>query len=362
MLSNRPAFAALARDLSEFMIQPRKVHAILPAMTVYALWRMTDSYAGLLHVRVPMTTSAHVALAVSTTLFAYGATQIFSGFAQRSSHRFWLLKYVIAIAIGVLPMFVFWVAFFEVPVTSSFVLYLRLVLLVSVTESIPGYLISQIQSRAKDLEQHQASLVEAEEKFRKTVSDHLHDNLQTRLVAVGLQLNQLRDASNTRQSDQLRAVIDEIELIRSHDVRDFGRGISPQIQADGFESSVKRLFNQYQGVVSCTLTNFEALKLNGDNSQTLELGLYRIIEQALSNALIHGHATTFDVIALTDEETSAIRIENNGVPFNDFLAKQGHGFAVIDSWVSKLGASWKIFNFYGVTTIQVEWPTLNSQV
>ncbi len=362
MLNNRSDFAALARNLYDFLTLPRKVHAVLPAMTVYALWRLTDSYAGLLHARAPLATSTHVALAVSTTLFAYGTTQAFSSFAQNGSPRFWLMKYVFAIAIGVLPMLIFWVTVFQVPLASILFLYLRLVLLVSVTESIPGYLISQIQSRAKELEQHQESLVEAEEKFRKTVSDHLHDNLQTRLVAVGIQLNQLRDASNAKQSDQLRAVIDEIELIRSHDVRDFGRGISPQIQADGIESSVKRLFDQYQEVISCSLANFEVLTLNGGNSQTVELGLYRIIEQALSNALIHGRATTFDVLASNEEGTSAIRIQNNGAIFSVHSAKQGHGFAVIDSWVSKLGGSWQIFNLYGVTTIHVEWPTPISHV
>jgi glucose-6-phosphate-specific signal transduction histidine kinase len=237
-----------------------------------------------------------------------------------------------------------------------FLLYLRLVLLVCVTESIPGYFISQLQGRAKELENHQEALVEAEEKFRREVADHLHDNLQTRLVAVGIQLNQMKNSLEESQVQKIHAIVDEIEYIRSHDVRDFSRGISPEIERDGIEASLHRLFGRHLNVIACEIEGIEVVESFNSVEQQMNFGLYRIIEQAFMNSLIHGNASIFRVRVDADEDVIRVVISNDGKTFDVHSVKQGHGFAVIDAWMSMLGGSWSMENVRDQFSLNLEIP------
>jgi signal transduction histidine kinase len=230
-----------------------------------------------------------------------------------------------------------------------------LILLVAVTESIAGFLIVKVQKRTQELESHQKSLVLAEEKFRSLVSAHLHDNLQARLVSIGIQLNQISSSVNSEGAQQIRSVIDEIENIRAQDVREFGRGITPNFQVDGLEVSLERLFSQYKDVISCELHNLADFEPGDQNSHNYLLGVYRVVEQSLLNSLVHGRATKFDVYTNSSSSEVKLKITNNGDSYKAHSATQGHGFAVIDAWMTKFDGSWEISNHEEKVVTEFRW-------
>lgn len=232
----------------------------------------------------------------------------------------------------------------------------RMIILAAITESIAGFLIAKLQKRSGELEMHQESLLIASEKLRESVADHFHDNLQTRLVTIGIRLNKIRGSLDTTNSQEMLEVIKEIETIRSAEVRDFAREMSPDFRLDGLQLSLERLFARHKTVITCQIHNLESLEHVAGDSQQFSAGLYRIAEQALSNSLLHGQATKFDLVFSKLKNDLTLEITNNGSPLDRSNYSQGHGFAVIDAWVMKFGGSWNVANADGLVKITISWP------
>ncbi len=76
-----------------------------------------------------------------------------------------------------------------------------------------------------------------------------------------------------------------------------------------------------------------------------ESTVYRIVEQALRNSLAHGKASKFDVHKYSSHGELRLGITNNGHPYEGYSSSQGHGFAVIDAWVSKFNGAWERTSF-----------------
>jgi len=342
-------------NLREFFRNPRKIHAIFPAITIFAFWRIIFEYRKVLDYVPEQSPSTLAAFAIVTMVFAFMTCYVGSALINKSKPRFWLAKYLITIGISVSPIGLFYVIAFERSYLDSVVALFRLVVLVGVTESIAGFLISQVQKRTQELESHQKSLIVSEEKFRSMVSTHLHDNLQTRLVAIGIQLNQIQGSLDDENSLKIRAVIDDIENVRAEEVRDFSKEITPNFQVDGLESSLLRLFSTYKDVISCQLHNMEVFEVHGRGQQVDSLGIYRIVEQAMLNSLAHGRATKFDVHAQSSNNEILLKISNNGISYEPHNSVEGHGFAVIDAWVTKFDGSWSISNLDNQVVIEFRW-------
>lgn len=340
-------------NAKEFFRHPRKIHAAFPAITIFAFWRIIFEYRKTIDY-IPNQDSFPIALFSGVTMaFAFISCYLGSWLIGKSKPRFWLVKYVFTIGIAVSPIAVFFSHGLGRPVSESVVELFRLVLLVGVTESIAGFLISKAQNRAQELESHQKSLILAEENFRSLVSSHLHDNLQTRLVAIGIQLNLIRESVDEFSSAKILATIEEIEDIRSRGIRDFGKEITPNFQINTLEHSLFRLFSRYEGVITCNLHNIEVLDDDIQTNQDCALGVFRIIEQALLNSLVHGKASLLDVYADVTPDEINLKIVNNGLIYEAHDTIQGHGFAVIDAWVSRFNGSWNILNQENQVVIEV---------
>lgn len=342
-------------NLTEFLTTPRKIYAVFPAITIFAFWRIIFEYRRVFNIDPESSTLPLAIFSLITMAFTFATCYLGSAVIKRTKPRFWILKYLIVIGISVSPIALFFLFELDRTPSVSAVAFFRLIVLVGVTESIAGFLIAQVQKRTKELESHQKSLILAEEKFRTLVSAHLHDNLQTRLVAIGIQLNQIGVLVDANNSDKIRAVIDDIENIRAQEVRDFGKGITPNFQVDSLEASLQRMFSRYKDVVACRLDNISVLESSEPNQSNFSLGIYRIVEQALLNSLAHGRATKFEVQAQSSNSELFMKISNNGILFEPHTSVQGHGFAVIDAWITKFDGSWTISNHEEQVVIELRW-------
>ena len=341
--------------LKVFLLTTRKIQSIIPTITIFGFWRIITEYREVSNYQPATSTTLILGIAIVTTAFTFISCYVGSLLISKTKKRLWLPKYLLVIGISVAPISIFLYLNVNEDIATAFVQFLRLVLLVAVSESIVAYLIFTIQTRTLELERHQDSLLVAEEKFRNSVSSFLHDNLQARLVAIGIQLNQIRAGVNEQSASEINSVISEIERIRSSDVRDFSRRITPLSELDGLDASLQRLFDEYKNVLECHCADFSSLTVRNEDQQRFDLGIYRIIEQAILNSLKHGAATRFEIKAFSDEESSTLQILNNGQRYERHSAIQGHGFAVIDAWVGNLGGTWQINNRAGQVEIEIRW-------
>ena len=351
------------RNLKNFSSTPRKINAIIPALTVYAVWSIGIAYSNVLGFSPDLDLYLRQFLAVVSSIFTFVFIYFWSEIIlKRKNLLFWPIEYLGTIAIGVLPILIYWILVYESSVISMLIIYIRLIFLTVVTESIVGFLIFQIEIRSLELEQHQISLVTYEEKFRSTIFNHLHDKVQSKLFGVGIQLNQIKSESDSEYEQKFDEIIAQIESIRLSDVKKTSIDIVPPITLVGLTPSILTLLKSHKPVLNGRLSMQLATPLTDIEEDHFGIGIYRIIEQAFINSLIHGKATECEVIISEDDGNLMLVITNNGNPIDVNHITQGHGFAVIDGWVSKLKGKWTISNEKGQVQLKARFQRLISQV
>ena len=343
-------------QVRSFLTAPRKIHATIAALTIYAVWMVSHAYSVAVHVTPKINTQTHLIWAVSTTFYAFAVCVLASKFLVLNVKRLWLVCYLGTIALVVSPVAIFWRFSLDESIGLTAILAIRLMLLISTAESIVGFLVSQISERAVALEQHQQALVDSEENFRKVIFSHLHDNVQSRLVSVGIQLEQLRSSMDADNSAKLHSISSEIEEIRASDVRDFGQSIVPQIEFEGLETSLNRLFESFDMAISASVNNIELLGEITKMNPNIGLGIYRIIEQLLLNSMLHGRAKHFTVSISEEHESLLLAFTNDGELLSDENPQSGHGFAVIDAWVTKFMGAWSLSNQSDGVQVLIRFP------
>lgn len=348
-------FLKFLTSAKQFLKTKRKIWAIFPALSIFAVWRIVLEYQSVISY-TPNVSPLTPIVPLFTVVFAFVACLLGSWLIEKSKPRFWLVKYLLTLAVASSPMAFYLFTIQDLTILRAAESLGRMIILAGITESIAGFLIAKIQRRSAELEMHQESLLIASEKLRESVADHFHDNLQTRLVTIGIRLNKIRGSLDKASSQEMLEVIQEIETIRSAEVRDFAREISPDFRLDGLQVSLERLFARHKTVITCQISNLDSIDLEAGASQEFSTGIYRIVEQALSNSLIHGQATKFDLVFRKTKEDLILEITNNGSPLDKNHYLQGHGFAVIDAWVMKFKGSWNLANVNGLVKITISWP------
>jgi hypothetical protein len=330
-------------ELKNFISTPRRISAILIALVVFEAWNSGTFWSGVLKVDTIIPSSNRPTLMFICTVLSFVFVYYWSKLIlKRKKLFFWLIEYVVTIIIALIPTFTCWVYFIDSPTITYSKLSTGLIFKAALVESIVGFLIFRIERRTKELEEHQVSLVDYEEKFLSTIYDHLHDNIQTRLFGIGIQLNQIRQNMDEKDSDKIASIISEVETIRTSDVRNFGIEFTPPIAIFGLIPSLVKLLESHNKMLTTNLHDLLGHPLTKQEEEIYGLGIYRITEQAIINSLVHGHATELDLYISREKDNLNLKIINNGQPLKSNELVQGHGFAVIDGWVSKLKGKWTI--------------------
>lgn len=188
------------------------------------------------------------------------------------------------------------------------------------------------------------TVLEAEERARQSIASILHDRVQAGLVAATLQLKQLANALNGEEAARLESVIADLEGIRTQDVRSASRQLSPDLRNVTLTQALKILASTYEPAMR-TRIDVDALEeaaVLRDSKERLRLGAYRIVEQALLNAAVHGGATNVSVTTHRDGEDLVLTIHDNGRGIGRSPVIPGAGSAIIDAWAAALDGTWDL--------------------
>ena len=211
--------------------------------------------------------------------------------------------------------------------------------------------IEQKSNALLQLESQREFIIEADEKARREVANFLHDNVQANLVILAIELRKISAATEPPHNNQLNSVIDEIDDLRTLDIRLASRKLSPDIAAIGLAATLQELFLEYRNAMEISL-KIETLSIPNE----LALGLYRIVEQALLNAAIHGKAHACQVaISKNLSGRLILTISNDGTPLTKSRVN-GTGTALIESWVQKLKGNWSLESANGKTVLTASVP------
>jgi signal transduction histidine kinase len=180
----------------------------------------------------------------------------------------------------------------------------------------------ELQEASAGLRQLTRRLGAAEEDARRRMSRELHDEFGQTLTAAKINLQMLRkgaaDPAMAQRLDDSVGMVDR--MIRQ--ARDIARGLRPPLLDEaGLVPAVEDHLNAL-AKRSDVRIEFEAAAGVASVPTGLNTTVFRIIQEAVSNALRHAHASTIRV-ALRDEPGAlSVVIEDDGVGFDPEVVGQ----------------------------------------
>jgi PAS domain S-box-containing protein len=201
-----------------------------------------------------------------------------------------------------------------------------------------------------------ARIVAAADDARRRLERDLHDGAQQRLVSLGLQ-TRLAEASVPPQLDDLKSQLSHVVsglTDISTDLQEISRGIHPAILSKGgLGPALKTLARR------CPVAVFLDLKIDRHLPDSVEVGAYYIVAEALTNTAKHSRASQVEVCAESKEDNLYLSIRDDGIGGADFA--KGSGLFGLKDRAEALGGRMTISSpAGGGTSLQVTIP-LGSQ-
>jgi PAS domain S-box-containing protein len=202
-------------------------------------------------------------------------------------------------------------------------------------------LVNDITEQKKAEEMVLASIVEGENKERSRIAQELHDGLGQYLAAANMNFDSLKNSIENfskKKQDQFK---NGLNLLKNAiaETGQISRNLMPRVVDDyGLALAIESLVDSYQNNSSISLDyylNIKGLEL----PREIQFNLYRIAQEALSNAIKYAEATKINVQLVKDELDLILTIDDNGIGFdvNDKDFKAGLGLQTIKTRTGALG-------------------------
>jgi PAS domain S-box-containing protein len=177
-----------------------------------------------------------------------------------------------------------------------------------------------------------ARIVAAADDGRRRLERDLHDGAQQRLVALGLQLR-LTEASVPANlqplGEQLGDIASGLTAV-TVDLQEISRGIHPAILSKGgIGPALKALARR--SAVPVTLE----LAIDRRLPDSVEVGAYYVVSEALTNATKHSRATHVSVRGQAEDDILSLSISDDGIGGADF--GKGSGLIGLKDRIEALG-------------------------
>ena len=188
-------------------------------------------------------------------------------------------------------------------------------------------------------------LLESEERVRGQVAAYLHDRVQTDLVSIGLRMRSAMSLAPEQMASEIEAGLVELERVRADEVRRASRQLSPHLARITLETALRELAEAYRPGMHVTfaISDAAATRLRASDDISRATGIYRICEQGLLNAAVHGHATECAIqVRLDGRDEFVLEIQDNGVGLPPSPGEPGMGSTLISAWTETLGGHWTL--------------------
>ncbi|WP_020403807.1 PAS domain S-box protein [Gracilimonas tropica] len=207
-------------------------------------------------------------------------------------------------------------------------------------------LVNDITNQKKAEEMVLASLVEGENKERARIARELHDGLGQYLAAANMNFDAVKN--NMDQLDERRQKQFEKGLnLLKHAVTEtaqISRNLLPRVVDDyGLALAIEALIDNYSNNTDINISYYHNVdKL--DIPRKVELNLYRIAQEGISNAVKYSEATQINVQLIKDQLDLILSIDDNGKGFDmagpDF--NPGLGLQTIKTRSGALGGEFEL--------------------
>ena len=195
---------------------------------------------------------------------------------------------------------------------------------------------------------------------RRRIGQDLHDGLGQMLTGIGLISLNLAKKMKAVGTAEAEEVVEITNLIKEADLhaRSLARGLVPvDVEANGLAPALRRLATNAERLFGITCT-FEEAASSPIPDINVSTHLYRIAQEAVSNAVKHGRADRVAIHLAAGHERIRLRVHDDGVGFPETLPEdRGMGVRVMHHRARIIGAKLNIER--GSSTGTVITCTLN---
>jgi PAS domain S-box-containing protein len=218
--------------------------------------------------------------------------------------------------------------------------------------------VKQAEAEKKAALSRTAGLLEGQEYERMRVARELHDGVGQLTNALRMKIEKLEEQPDTKNFKHARLLAEEIV----HEVKRIAENLLPSRLKD-FELS-ECLEHLCRDITAAT---GKSIQFNADETALSlpiekKINLYRIVQEAITNALKHAKANDISVQLYREEGSIQLTIEDNGIGFAT-SRRNGHGLNNMTDRTTLMGGQIHIESTPGKgTVIMVEVPWIPEQM
>ena len=171
-------------------------------------------------------------------------------------------------------------------------------------------------------------VVEAQELERRRLARELHDETGQALTSILLGLKSLEEKLGDAGSRAAAAALRELVVATLQDVRRLAIELRPSALDDfGLVAALERLTASFADQTGITI-DFEASLAEQRLPEEVEIALYRIVQESLTNVVKHARARRVSILLARRNEAVKVVIEDNGQGFDPSEDADG-GFGLV---------------------------------
>lgn len=202
---------------------------------------------------------------------------------------------------------------------------------------------AQVDATREALEiarEQQLQILTADEDARRQISSLLHDRVQAELIAVCLEMRGVAQGLPPSEQAAINPLIQRLETLRSLDLRNAARSLSPDLDAVDLQTAIEDLAMPFEASLLVDVEVDAAIdRHRHELGRSLMLACYRIVEQGLLNVAAHARASRVDVKLVCAGDVVRVSVADDGIGLRP-NASRGLGSVVITTWVRAMEGTW----------------------
>jgi PAS domain S-box-containing protein len=173
-------------------------------------------------------------------------------------------------------------------------------------------------------------LIEAQEKERARIARELHDDINQRLALLAVNLDTLKQdlpVSVNQAKRRLEEANKHLEDL-GHDIQALSHRLhSSKLEHMGLEAASTSFCRELSELQNVEI-HFHSQNIPKKLPQEVALCLFRVLQEALHNAVRHSGVRQFEVSLASTPDEVQLRVEDRGVGFDPEKVAGGHGLGL----------------------------------
>lgn len=170
-------------------------------------------------------------------------------------------------------------------------------------------------------------MIRLQETERKSLAQELHDEIGQHLTAIHVDASVIKQSTDLTSSIKSAQAIDEVACHMMVILRSMLKRLRPGgLDELSFVDALQELINSWQQRHTSTDLRYQIQNKFCLDDEAIQLTLYRVLQECLTNISRHANATHVSVILTASKTTYSLAVTDNGKGFD--LLQQGSSFGI----------------------------------